>query len=82
MSVDVAAYRNPQELEAALQTDPIARARAALLKGGTAAQALDAIENEAQAEVDAALAAADAAPWPQADAAFTDVQDTGAGQWI
>ena len=38
--------------------------------------------HDAQAEVEAALAAADAAPWPQADAAFTDVQDTGAGQWI
>ena len=82
VSVDVAAYRNPNELEAALQTDPIARARAALLLRGTPAQALDAIENEAQAEVEAALAAADAAPWPQADAAFTDVQNTGAGQWI
>ena len=82
VSVDVAAYRNPDELRAALQTDPIARARATLLKSGTPAESLDAIEIEAQAEVERALAAADAAPWPQADAAFTDVQDTGAGQWI
>lgn len=82
VSVDVAAYRNPRELEAALQTDPVARARATLLQAGTAAQTLDAIEAEAKAEVQAALAVADAAPWPRADAAFTDVQDTGAGQWI
>ena len=42
---------------------------------------LDAIDAEAQAEVEAALQAADAAPWPDASAAFTDVQTTGAGQW-
>ena len=35
----------------------------------------------AHAEVDAALAAADAAPWPEAAAAFTDVQTLGEGQW-
>jgi len=82
VSVDVAAYRDPVELAAALETDPVARARAQLLQGGTAAQSLDAIENAAQAEVEAALAVADAAPWPEPGAAFGDVQDTGAGQWI
>lgn len=81
VSVDLAAYRDPMELEAALQTDPIARARAHLLRSGTPAAELDAIENLAQAEVDAALAEADAAPWPDAQAAFSDVQNTGAGQW-
>jgi len=30
---------------------------------------------------EAALAAADAAPWPAAEAAFEDVISTGAGQW-
>ena len=29
-----------------------------------------------------ALARADAAPWPDASAAFTDVQTTGAGTWF
>jgi len=81
VSVDPAAYRDPAELAAALETDPIARARARLAAGGIDAAALAAIENEAQAEVEAALAAADAAPWPEAGAAFTDVQTTGAGQW-
>ena len=82
VSVDPAAYRDAEELAAALQTDPIARARAAYLQlPGASAAALQAVEAEAEAEVQAALAAADAAPWPEAAAAFTDVQNTGAGQW-
>ena len=81
VSVDPAGYRDPAELAAALETDPIERARARLLAGGAEAAVLDAIEQEAQAEVEAAMAAADAAPWPEAAAAFTDVQSTGAGQW-
>lgn len=81
VSVDLAAYRDPAELAAALQTDPIARTRAHLLSSGVPAATLDAIENAARDEVDTALAIADAAPWPHADAAFTDVQTTGAGQW-
>jgi pyruvate dehydrogenase E1 component alpha subunit len=82
VSVDPAAYRDPRELQAALATDPIARARERYLAmPGARAHSLDAIEREARAEVDAALSAADAAPWPAAAAAFTDVQTTGAGQW-
>ncbi|MBW8716586.1 MAG: thiamine pyrophosphate-dependent dehydrogenase E1 component subunit alpha [Variovorax paradoxus] len=81
VSVDLAAYRDPTELAAALETDPIARARGQLLDMGVAAAALDAIENAARDEVDTALAIADAAPWPEPSAAFTDVQTTGAGQW-
>jgi TPP-dependent pyruvate/acetoin dehydrogenase alpha subunit len=81
VSVDLAAYRDPAELAAALETDPLARARGRLLEAGLEATALDAIENAATAEVEAALATADAAPWPEAGAAFTDVQTTGAGQW-
>jgi pyruvate dehydrogenase E1 component alpha subunit len=81
VSVDPAAYRDPAELAAALETDPIARARAACLRAGIAATALDATDADAQAEVEAALAAAAAAPRPDAATAFTDVQTTGAGQW-
>ncbi len=82
VSVDPAAYRDPQELAAALLTDPIQRARQAYLAlPGSAAADLDTIDIQAQAEVDAAVAAADAAPWPDAAAAFTDVQTTGAGVW-
>ncbi|MDM0038675.1 thiamine pyrophosphate-dependent dehydrogenase E1 component subunit alpha [Variovorax sp. J22G21] len=81
VSVDPAAYRDAGELAAALATDPIANARMQCLQAGVAAAALDAIDAEAQREVEAALAAAAAAPWPDASAAFTDVQTTGAGQW-
>ena len=81
VSVDPAAYRDAAELAAALATDPIANARMQCLKAGVTTAALDAIDAEAQREVEAALAAAEAAPWPDASAAFTDVQTTGAGQW-
>ncbi|MGF6350539.1 thiamine pyrophosphate-dependent dehydrogenase E1 component subunit alpha [Variovorax sp. W2I14] len=81
VSVDLAAYRDPAELAAALETDPIARTRGHLLSAGVSAATLDAIENAARDEVDTALAIADAAPWPDASAAFTDVQTIGAGQW-
>ncbi len=81
VSVDPAAYRNPDELNEALKTDPIARARAAWLQAGGDAAVLAAIDSEALAEVAAAVAGADAAPWPDAAAAFTDVQTTGAGTW-
>jgi TPP-dependent pyruvate/acetoin dehydrogenase alpha subunit len=82
VSVDVAAYRDRGRTGGrALETDPIARARDRLLAQGIAAATLDAIENAARDEVDTALAIADAAPWPDASAAFTDVQTTGAGQW-
>jgi pyruvate dehydrogenase E1 component alpha subunit len=66
----------------ALQTDPIARARRHYLDlPGARPGLLDAIEREAAEEVAAAVEAADAAAWPDAEAAYTDVQTTGAGQW-
>jgi pyruvate dehydrogenase E1 component alpha subunit len=81
VSVDPAAYRDPKEVEAALRLDPLGLAREAYLKLGGAAAALEAITAEAQAEVQRAMDAAEQAPWPDAQAAFTDVQTTGAGQW-
>ena len=81
VSVDPAAYRNPDELREALKTDPIARARQHYLQDGGDAAVLDTLEREAREEVAAAVAGADAAPWPDAATAFTDVQTTGAGQW-
>ena len=82
VSVDPAAYRDARELQAALRADPIVRAREQYLAlPGADAHELDAIDREAAAEVEAALAAAEAAPWPDAATAYTDVQTTGAGQW-
>ena len=82
VSVDLAAYRNAAELQEALQTDPIARARAQYLAlPGTAAHELDRIEQAATDEVAGALRVAEAAPWPDPASAFTDVQNLGAGKW-
>lgn len=82
VSVDPAAYRDPQELAAALLTDPITRLREHCQSLGHSLHELDALDKAAVAEVQAALDAASAAPWPDAGAAFTDVQTTGAGTWF
>ena len=81
VSVDPAAYRDPAELQAALADDPLRRAHDRLLTRGAAAALLAATEHEARAEITRALASAAAAPWPEAAAAFEQVQDAGAGTW-
>jgi acetoin:2,6-dichlorophenolindophenol oxidoreductase subunit alpha len=81
VSVDPAAYRDAAELESALRTDPIARARAQAAGLGAPEGQLADIDAAARAEVAAAVAQAEAAPWPVAGDAFGDVQTTGAGQW-
>jgi len=81
VSVDPARYRDASELEAAWSDDPIGRARATWQRAGGATAELDAIDRAARAEVEQALAAAAAAPWPEPGAAFDEVQNTGAGMW-
>jgi pyruvate dehydrogenase E1 component alpha subunit len=81
VSVDPGAYRDPAEVARALETDPLRLARDKLVAGGIASDTIDTIDAVARAEIDLALAAAEAAPWPEAATAYTDVQDTGAGQW-
>jgi acetoin:2,6-dichlorophenolindophenol oxidoreductase subunit alpha len=81
VSVDPATYRDPAELAEALKGDPIATARSKFAGFGISGAALDEIWAEAQDEVTRAMASADAAPWPTREAAYTDVQDVGAGQW-
>ena len=82
VSVDLAAYRDPDELAAALLTDPLLRARS-MGQGliGYEELVFDAIDAEAQEEVMSAVASAEAAPWPEAVSAFTGIQTTGAGTW-
>jgi pyruvate dehydrogenase E1 component alpha subunit len=74
VSVDPATYRNGEEVDRALQNDPL-----------TFLDLADAVKreltSEAEGEVKRALAAAAAAPWPQPGGAYTDIQDTGAGRW-
>ena len=81
VSVDAAAYRSTAELQAAQLDDPLQRAREAWSDAAGEASVLDAIDHEARAEVAQAVAAAAAAPWPVAEAAFSEVQSTGAGVW-
>ena len=81
VSVDPGTYRDAKEVEAAKAADPlIIAARRLLALGATQAQ-IDAIDVAARAEIAAALAVAEAAPWPQVAAAYTDIADTGAGVW-
>ena len=81
VSVDLAAYRDPAELAAALLTDPIQRARQRHQALSGDMTVLDSIEQAAHDEVQTALHVAGTAPWPEASSAFTDIQTTGAGQW-
>ena len=81
VSVDPAAYRDPAELEAALEGDPIARARLPLVAAGIRDDEIEAVMREAREEVAAAVASAAAAPWPAPTAAFEDIQDMGSGRW-
>lgn len=77
-STDVAAYRPEGEAERMMRdTDPIARLREALVLGKTGATAIAAVRSEAQVEMQAALAEAEAAPWPDDASVFADVQDVG-----
>ena len=82
VSVDPASYRKQSEVDGALESDPLKLAAAKLAALGVAAARIAEIEAQARVEIDAAVAVARAAPFPAADAAFTDVQDTGAGQWL
>jgi len=77
VSVDVAAYRDVAKHDKELERDPLVLAAQRI----DAREQLEAIGREARAEVAAALKIAHEAPWPEAKAAYTDVQDTGAGRW-
>jgi pyruvate dehydrogenase E1 component alpha subunit len=81
VSVDVQGYRDPADLQGALDADPLLRARAQALAAGVDAAALDSLDASAQAEADQAVAFANASPWPDAESAYSDVQTFGAGPW-
>ena len=81
VSVDPGTYRDPAEVEAALKFDPLLVARRKWIANGNAGAALDQLDSDARAEIDAALAIAEAAPWPEPGAAYEDIADTGAGVW-
>jgi pyruvate dehydrogenase E1 component alpha subunit len=81
VSVDPASYRDPAELQAALKDDPLLVTAAQLRDLGVKQDEIDAIMQTAREEVAEAVRTADAAPWPDSAAAYSEVQDIGAGQW-
>ena len=82
VSVDPAHYRDADAHAAAVQDDPIERAAARWRALGGNDEVLQALAKQARAEIEAARQVAEAAPWPEASAAFEDVMDTGAGRWF
>ena len=80
VSVDPGTYRDPEEVRKALERDPIKRTRQQLEAAGLGAPAAQ-VEAEARAEIDAALAAAEASPVPEVHEAYQDIVTTGAGVW-
>ena len=81
VSVDAAAYRDAGEVARALEQDPLAVAAAKLRALGALESDIERAAADARAEVAGAVEAASGAPWPEARAAYTDVQDCGAGTW-
>jgi pyruvate dehydrogenase E1 component alpha subunit len=77
-STDVAAWRDPAEVEAGKKGCPIVRAARVLIERGMPEADLAAIKAAADAEMGRAREAAKVAPWPRADVAYADVQDIGA----
>jgi pyruvate dehydrogenase E1 component alpha subunit len=82
VSVDPAAYRHPDEVSRALEEDPLRTAAEKLAALGVAAAGLEQIASDAEREIAGAVAAAHAAPWPEAAAAYRDIVDTGSGRWF
>lgn len=82
VSVDPAAYRDRAELERALTQDPVHLARKRLLAAGVSEDLLTAREAAAVEEIAQAVRAAEAAPWPDPSVAYSEIQETGAGQWF
>jgi acetoin:2,6-dichlorophenolindophenol oxidoreductase subunit alpha len=76
VSVDAAGYRDGAEVSKALQNDPLVLARKRIREADAKK-----IEQDAEQEVQRAVDAAAAAPWPAAEEAYRDVQDIGGDKW-
>ena len=81
VSVDTQGYRDPADLQGALDADPLPLARKRALEQGASAAELDTVDAQVEAEILDAVAFANASPPPDMAAAFTDIQTTGAGVW-
>jgi pyruvate dehydrogenase E1 component alpha subunit len=76
VSVDPALYRDPAEMAEARRRDPLLKARDALLAAGVSDAELQADSQAAADEMHRAAEAAEAAPWPAPEAAWTDILDS------
>jgi pyruvate dehydrogenase E1 component alpha subunit len=81
IAVDQAAYRPAGEASRYASLDPILRCEAWLAENGVSAERLARIREQVDAQIAAAVAHADAAPYPGPEALFTDLQDLGAPTW-
>ena len=81
LAMDQGLYRDPAEVASRTADDPIARTAAWLIAQGVDAAALETDRREATARINAAVAEAEAAPWPDMQTLFADVQDAGAPAW-
>lgn len=81
LALDQGLYRDPAEVAARIAEDPIARIAKWLISQGVAAAVLEADRREAAARISAAVADAEAAPWPDMNTLFENVQDAGAPTW-
>ena len=81
VSVDTQGYRDPADLQGALDADPLPLARKRALEQGASAAELDTVDAQVEAEILDAVAFANASPPPDPAAAYTDIQTTGAGVW-
>jgi TPP-dependent pyruvate/acetoin dehydrogenase alpha subunit len=69
---DPATYRPPEEVERWLERDPLTIARARLVAEGVAEDAIDALEENTRAALEAAVEAALAAPYPDPTVTATE----------
>ena len=69
---DPATYRPPEEVERWLERDPLKITRARLVEEGVAEDAIDAVEEATRAELEAAVEAALAAPYPDPTVTATE----------
>jgi pyruvate dehydrogenase E1 component alpha subunit len=77
-AADRGTYRSEAEVAARWQQDPIAACQALLRQSGVDDATIADHGRQAEAAIAQAFAAAQAAAWPDAALAFTDVQDVGA----
>ena len=73
------AYRTKDEIAAKQESDPIARLRATLREHGTSDDELDAVDRDVDAQVEAAVAFADASPEPDVSELARSVYAPGSG---